>query len=109
MIEINARTWLWVGLARACGVDFARLAYDYVNSDVERLRYPTGYETGVCWVNPVTDTVYGAKAILSGRLGLTDYVKSIMNQRTTNALFRKGDWKPGVFYFLNLVNFLKNR
>jgi hypothetical protein len=28
---MNARTWLWVVLARACGVDFALMAYRYVN------------------------------------------------------------------------------
>ncbi len=25
LIEINARTWLWVGLAKACGIDYANI------------------------------------------------------------------------------------
>jgi predicted ATP-grasp superfamily ATP-dependent carboligase len=109
LIEINARTWLWVGLARACGVDFARLAYDFVNCEEDQIRYPAGYDTGVCWVNPVTDVVYGAKAILSGHLNAAAYVKSIMRHKTINALFEDGDGKPGVAYLLNLFQFLKHR
>ncbi len=31
LIEVNARTWLWVDLARMCGIDFALYAYNFVN------------------------------------------------------------------------------
>jgi D-aspartate ligase len=109
LIEINARTWLWVGLARACGVDFAKMAYDYVNGTNDGRLYPATYETGVCWVNPITDTVYASKAILSGRLDLQDYLKSILNGQKTNALFVDGDWKPGWAYILGLLKFFRNR
>jgi D-aspartate ligase len=109
LIEINARTWLWVGLARACGVDFAKLAYDHVHGRATGMPVPGEYDTGVCWVNPVTDMVYGAKAIISGRLGLGDYVRSMRGRKMTNALVEKGDWKPGIMYLANLLRYVKQR
>jgi len=107
LIEINARTWLWVGLARACGVDFARMLYEYVNGKVRP--YPKGYETDVCWINPWTDTAYSAKAILQGHLNLRVYLDSLINGKKVSAVFEKGDVRPGIAYLLNLMQFLNNR
>jgi D-aspartate ligase len=109
LIEINARTWLWVGLAKACGVDFAKLAYDHVNGRTTGMPVPGRYDTGVCWVNPVTDMVYAAKAVISGRLGFPDYIRSMRGRKMTNALVEKGDWKPGIMYLANLLLYVKHR
>ncbi|MBC2704224.1 hypothetical protein [Desulfobacula sp.] len=106
LIEINARTWLWVGLAKACGVDFARMAYEYMNG-MDTV-YPDEYETGVCWINPLTDTAYAAKAIFKGQLSPLVYAKSLKSKKV-NALFAQNDWKPGFIYCLSLLKFLKNR
>ena len=109
LIEINARTWLWVGLAKACGVDFARLAYEYVNAEGGDIEYPAGYDTGVCWVNPITDTVYAFKAILTRQLGLKNYLVSFRSKKNVNALFVGGDWKPGLAYLHNAFFYLQHR
>lgn len=42
LIEINARTWLWVGLAKDCGVDYAKMIYDYMTG--VKIAYPTKYK-----------------------------------------------------------------
>ena len=107
LIEINARTWLWVGLARACGVDFAKMVYDYVNGGVQL--YPKEYEINVCWMNPWTDPVYAAQAILQGHLSFRPYLDSIMNGKKVSALFKKGDIKPGIAYLLNMMSYIKKR
>lgn len=107
LIEINARTWLWVGLAKACGVDFAKMAYEYTNGmDSE---YPKEYETGVNWINPITDVVYSAKAILKGQFTANDYLKSLNNGKKVNALFAKDDWKPGLAFMFNTFSYLSQR
>ena len=107
LIEINARTWLWVGLARACGVDFATMAYEYVNAgDVTA---PNDYETGTCWVNPFTDTAYALKAMLQGWLSPAAYLKSFLGGRTVSALFDKKDIRPGLVYLRNIFSYLRNR
>lgn len=107
LIEINARTWLWVGLARACGVDFAKMVYDYVTGMAQS--YPETYETDVCWINPWTDTAYAAKAILQGHLGLRTYLDSLVTGKKVSAVFEKGDVRPGFAYLLNMISYLKIR
>jgi len=107
LIEINARTWLWVGLARACGVDFAKMAYAHANGmDVQ---YPQNYETGVCWINPLTDVAYALHAMLKGRITAGQYLRSLFNGRKVDALFERGDWKPGLAYMLNIFSYLGQR
>lgn len=106
LIEINARTWLWVGHARACGVDFAKIAYNYVNGI--KNDYPTQYKIGVTWYNPYSDTIYTIIAILSGKISINDYLKS-MKKKRINALFYKRDNLPAFVYFLKIFRFLKTR
>lgn len=107
LIEMNARTWLWVGLAKVCGVDYARILYSFVSN--ERLDYPVGYKCDIYWVNPVTDMVYSILGILKGELKLSEYMASLKHKILINALFTKGDYTPGFFYLLNLFRIFKNR
>jgi D-aspartate ligase len=107
LIEINARTWLWVGLAKACGVDFAKLAYEYVHGI--NSAYSAKFETDVYWMNPFTDSAYTIKAMLKGQLRLREYARSMVNGRKVNALFAKGDWKPGFVYLKNIFSYLRER
>jgi len=107
LIEINARTWLWVGLAKACGVDFAKMIYDFANDN--ETYYPSTYEVGVKWYNPVSDTLFAFAAMLKGYLKPGQHLRSIMSGKNVNALFVKGDLKPGFAYFFNLLSFLKHR
>ena len=107
LIEINARTWLWVGLAKACGVDYAKIIYDYVNNS--SIDYPSNYIADKAWINPITDTVFSLLGILKGLVSPRDYLQSIFRQSKVNALFSKGDLKPGFAYFYKSFSFLKNR
>jgi len=106
LIEINARSWLWVGLAKACGVNYAKLAYDYVNGfEIKEIKK---YQTGIVWFNPITNIFFGIKGLLMGRVKL----KSIFENRQKkkiNALFQKGDQKPGFMYFILLFKIFKTR
>jgi D-aspartate ligase len=107
LIEINPRTWLWVGLARECGVDFAGMLLKHVQG--KPTEHSFGYETGVMWYNPFTDPVYSLIAIFKGKLSPLTYLKTLFHPRKTNAFFAKGDLKPGFAYFFNLFSFLKHR
>lgn len=106
LIEINARTWLWVELAKACGVDYAKLIYDYVNGIP--IEYPEVYEVGRYWWNPVTDLVYGMMGMLRKHYGIKEYFDSLRSLKE-NTLHRKGDMKPCLAYIYHLFNFFKNR
>lgn len=107
LIEINARTWLWVGLAKACGVDYAKMIYHYVNG--MEYDYPEQYDVNRYWINPATDTVFASISILKGKQNIFKYFTSLFKKKKTNALFSKKDLKPGFAYFLNIFMFLKQR
>ena len=107
LIEINARSWLWVGLAKKCGVDYAKIAYDFVNEIP--ISYPKNYTVGEYWYNPLTDFIYSCIGIVKGKVKIKDFLKTSLFAKKENALFTKGDWKPGFMYFIKTFNFLKSR
>lgn len=106
LIEINARTWLWVGLAKACGVNYAKLAYDFVNGVT--IKESKNYEIGTVWFNPITNIFFGIKGLLLGRVKLKSIFENIPKKKI-NALFQKGDRKPGFMYFVLLFKIFKTR
>jgi len=106
LIEINARTWLWVGLAKASGIDFAKMIYNYVNG--LQNSYPTKYNTELKWRNIFTDFVYTSLAIIKGKISL----KTISEQNKgtiVDAILYKGDEKPFWAYFFLILSFLFRR
>ena len=92
LIEINARTWLWVGLAAACGIDFPLYVYNHVNG--LPLVYPSTYPVGVRWRNFWTDTLFSMQAMLTGRLRVSDYLNSLKGDGLIDAVRDKDDPKP---------------
>jgi predicted ATP-grasp superfamily ATP-dependent carboligase len=107
LIEINARTWLWVGLAKSCGIDYAKMIYNHVNGI--QVDFPTNYQTGVTWINPASDTIYALKSMVLGKLKPANYFKSLYKGNNINALFTDSDWKPGFAYLFNVITFLTQR
>ena len=65
LIEINPRTWLWVGLAVACGINYPVYIYNHLN-DI-RLDYPDNYPLGIQWINPFTYYWFSLMATLKGK------------------------------------------
>lgn len=95
LIEINPRTWLWVGLAKACGIDYAKMMYRYVNNISQD--YPTTYQVGIKWINWLTDTVYGFKAISQGLITVPEYIKSLKGKKV-RAIWSWNDLMPGIIF-----------
>lgn len=106
LIEINARTWLWVGHAIACGINFPLYIYNYLNN-IETV-YPTQYKTQIKWRNPFSDRVYSIAALIKGKLTPSQY-KAQNKGKVVDALWDKDDKKPYFAYGLLMFNFLRNR
>lgn len=107
LIEINPRTWLWVGLAKACGVDYAKMMYRFANK--METQYPTHYELGLKWRNSVTDFVFGIKAVLTHHISIKQYVSSLSG-KIVHAIWQWNDIKPGlVFPFMTFYIAKKRR
>jgi predicted ATP-grasp superfamily ATP-dependent carboligase len=107
LIEINPRTWLWVGLAKECGIDYAKIMYRYVNG-IEQT-YPSTYKVDIKWRNSVTDFVFGLQAIIKGYVTVKEYFLSLKGN-IKKAIWSWDDIKPGlVFPFMTLYIAKKRR
>ncbi len=106
LIEINARTWLWVGLAKACGVDYACMIYNYFYPSGNE--YPASYTTGIKWINWITDILFSLPAIVRRRFSLRDYLRSIRGEKV-DALWQRNDIMPFFAYLFLSVRFLRDR
>ena len=106
LIEINPRTWLWVSLARRCGVDFA--VYLYNSSSNIPIDFPGNYLTGIKWVNLITDIPFAIKYILKGQLKVSDYLKSLKGKKVL-AVFSKKDILPSFAFLFLLPRLIRSR
>lgn len=106
LIEINPRTWLWVGLAKACGIDFVKMEYSLASGlDIE---YPDSYQTGLMWINSFTDFFYGFKSILSGQETIGNYIKSLSHKKI-HAVWSFKDILPGVVFLFMIPYIYRKR
>lgn len=95
LIEINPRTWLWVGLAKACGIDYAKIMYHYVNNIQQD--YPKTYQVNIKWINWLTDTIFGIKAIYKGLFSVSEYISSLRGKKI-KAIWSRKDIMPGIVF-----------
>ena len=95
LIEINPRTWKWVGLAKDCGIDYAKMLYRYANGIAQD--YPKTYTVGTKWIDHLTDPIVGLKMIKANRIKLTDYIKSYSG-KTLAATWSWKDPLPTLFF-----------
>lgn len=105
LIEINARTWLWVGLAAKCGVDYPNMIYNYVNKGI--LPELVDYEKDVIWLNIYTDLIYSTLRILKRM----DSPKAILEtyKKFSEATWDIYDPMPFIKYALLMGRFVKSR
>lgn len=106
LIEINPRTWLWVGLARACGIDYAYMIYAYLNN--QPIEYPSSYKVGLKWINWVTDSVYAMVAVCKRQLSFKDYLSSLGGEKV-RAIWSARDIMPGVVFPFLLLYIARKR
>ena len=90
-IEINGRTWLWVDLARKCGVDYPLLIYNYLH-DRDSV-YSTSYSENIKWYHFWTESFYNTAELLRGNYKLKDIIKSYRGE-IFEAVYSKNDILP---------------
>jgi len=91
LIEINARTWLWVGLAKECGIDYAWYIYAYLNN-IE-INYPKDYKTNFAWSNFWVDIIFTTKDIIIDGKDFKE-LSTIFENNTIQSVISKKDFKP---------------
>ncbi len=106
LIEINARSWLWISLAKRAGVDFAAMLYNDVNG--KKLISNSSFEENIKWVHLYTDSWISFKEILKGTLSIKDYLKSLEGEREY-AVFSLDDPLPFIIETLIMPYLLITR
>lgn len=106
LIEMNARTWLWVDLAIQCGINYSQMIYCYLNE--LPLTQKTAYNIGVKWFNIWTDLPYSLSLIAKSKLSIKEFFESYKGIKH-EATWDKGDFLPFVMYLILIPYFMKRR
>lgn len=106
LIELNARTWLWVGLAKECGINYAVYIYNHLNNLPNN--FPTNYTIGLKWRNELTDFVYSFTALRKRLFTFKTYLKQSSGKKVS-ALMYKGDNRPMYAYISFIFYYLQRR
>lgn len=102
LIEINARTWLWIELAKACGVNFAMYIYEFMHE--KEIDFPETYITGPVWINHLTDIPFSIAALFKSKLNFREYFLTL-RAKQIDAIINGKDLRPFFAYFLMLPFF----
>lgn len=106
LIEINARTWLWVSLAKRCGVDFPMIIYNFLHNFCQE--YPSSYFLNVKWQHIWTDVAFFLKGFIEGKYKFSTYLKSLEGKKEFAVLCKK-DLAPFFFEVLLLFYLMRKR
>jgi D-aspartate ligase len=89
---VNARTWGFVSIGLAAGVDFPYLLFaDQIGLPIE----PCRGRAEVGWLRMVTDVPTAFLDMIGGHLSLGSYIASLRNTGV-ESVFAKGDPLPSV-------------
>lgn len=106
LIEINPRTWLWVSLARRCGIDYAAMIYNYTHG--KNYEYPKEYEIGVKWSHLWTDFAFSLLGIIRKKYKLGSILKSYSG-KVECGVFSLRDIKPFIMETILLPSIARKR
>ena len=92
VIDINPRVWGWHTLSRRCGVDFPHLLWLLLRGQSFSARQG---RAGLRWMHVSGDLSVAIREILSGRLSVRNYVRSL-RRPLESAIFAWDDPLPGL-------------
>lgn len=102
LIEVNARTWLWVDMAIRSGINYPLMIYNYLNK-VE-MDFPLTNGKCMEWLHYLTDMPYSVIGIFKGYYSFGEIIKSYSGLPSP-AVFDSSDILPS-FAEIALLPFL---
>ena len=106
LIEVNARTWLWVDMAIKCGINYPLMVYNYLNN-IE-MEYPLTSDTRIEWVHYITDIPYSLLGIFKGYYSTGEIINSY-RKLPVPAVFDLSDILPSFAEIILLPSLFINR
>ena len=102
LIEVNARTWLWVDMAIKSGINYPLMVYNYLNNI--GMDYPKTNKEDLEWIHYLTDIPYSLAGIARGHYTFGEIIKSYL-RLPKPAVFDSSDILPS-FAEIALLPFL---
>jgi predicted ATP-grasp superfamily ATP-dependent carboligase len=93
ILDVNARTWTWIALGAAAGVDFAALQWRLARG--ERVEPQAAARAGVTWRYLSRDLVAAAQEMFAGALAPTDGL-GLLRPTSASAVFAWDDPLPAM-------------
>jgi len=93
LIEVNARTWLWVDMAIKSGINYPLIIYNFLNNIT--MEYPQTYDSEKEWIHYTTDIPYSLIGLLRGRYSAGEILRSYLKLPST-AVFDSSDMMPSI-------------
>lgn len=107
LIEMNARTWLWVSLAMRAGVNFPYMLYkDMMGDGIAPVK---SFKEGITWMHIYTDLGVMIKEVPRGNMRIRDYFASLNNGAKEFAVFSISDPLPFIMETVMLPYLWKTR
>lgn len=79
LLEMNARTWLWISLAIKCGVNLPYIMYsDIVNNETI---ITDNFKEHIKWLHIYTDCATVIGELIHGRMSIGEYLSSIKGEK----------------------------
>ncbi len=97
MLEINPRAWKWHSIANKLNINLLGMMVDYLND--QPVTKSNSHQTGIAWIERITDTVVVAKEIVKGRMNIMDYIKTL-RMKKESAVWAWNDLLPAIMYLL---------
>ncbi|MBN2240940.1 MAG: ATP-grasp domain-containing protein [Dehalococcoidales bacterium] len=111
LIEINPRSWSWIGITPACGVDLPLIAYNDLTGKHETYKesmYDHGDVKYIKLIDDFKNCLYKNKkaGFDQYHMGLKQWWVSLKAKKCMFAGFEKNDILPGLF---QIIQMLKNK
>lgn len=106
LIEVNPRTWLWVGMAIKDGVNYPVMVFNYLNG--LEVNYPTSYHPNSEWIHYLTDIPYSLLGLIRGHYSPAEIFRSYL-RFPSPAVLDLSDPLPSLAEFALLPQFIFKR
>lgn len=106
LIEINARTWLWVELAKASGIDFAKIIFNYFANQLEYKQLES--QRNIYWRNFYTDSFMLLKRAIRFKLSWREFFNYPKGKKV-KAILQYRDPLPSFAFIFLLPKMIRNR
>ena len=93
ILDVNARTWTWIGLGAAAGVDFAALQWRLAAGETVA---PLAGRSGASWLYLSRDLVASLHEMLAGRLSPLAYLRSLRRSSAAAVFAWDDPWPAAI-------------